>query len=52
MRRKVLAKEMDIDERTLEKIEKGEGRFFERTKEKIKLFLSRISIEDITNELL
>ncbi len=42
IRRNVLAKEIGVDERTLEKIEKGEGWFFERTKKKISLFLSRI----------
>lgn len=43
VRRKVIAKEMGIDERTLEKIENGEGWFFKRTKEKIQLFLLRIT---------
>lgn len=51
VRRKVLAKEMGIDERTLEKIEKGEGWFFERTKEKIRLFISKITTDNNPDEL-
>ena len=42
MTRKALAKEIGIDERTLRKLEKGEGCFFRKTERKIKAFLKEI----------
>lgn len=42
IRRQKLAREIGIDDRTLEKVEKGKGWFFNKTKKKIQLFLSKI----------